>query len=296
MKIKIKKIEQPIITHNWNSLWVYHPCLVQYKNNFYIVYTGKRIKKGIAHQIGIAKSHDLIHWEKYKKNPILKEGERNLWDSDFVAHGYIFNNGKIFYMLYDGSKKGDWLEEIGIAKSRDLIHWEKYQKNPIFKIGSEGWEKRHVSRACLSHINGLNYLFYAGHDGARERIGIAKGKTIFALQRFLQETVLDVGKRGDWDEKSVSDPRIIRHKNTYLMFYSGIDRWGVERTGAAISRNLTLWKKYAGNPILDVSENSWDKISATRVDIKIINGTYYLFYSGRKNYFYDIGMAKLEIT
>lgn len=59
---------------------------------------------------------------------------------------------------------------------------------------------------------------------------------------------------------------------------------------------LTFVKKYEGNPILDVSKNSWDKISATRADIKKINGTYYMFYSGKRNYFYDIGMAKLEIV
>ncbi len=80
------------------------------------------------------------------------------------------------------------------------------------------------------------------------------------------------------------------------MFYSGIDRNGVERTGVAISSNLSTWKKYEGNPILDISEKSWDRISATRADIKKFHGHYYIFYSGRKNYFYDIGIAKMEIT
>src|SRR3989344_8873190 len=88
MKINVKKIKQPILAHSlskykvlrFDTLWAYHPCLGLYRNNFHILYTGKRIKNGIAHQIGIAKSKDLIHWEKYEKNPILLQGKEDAWD------------------------------------------------------------------------------------------------------------------------------------------------------------------------------------------------------------------------
>src|SRR3989338_4529938 len=167
MKIKVKKINHPILVHSlynwkplsWDALWVYHPCIVFYQNKYYMLYTGKGIGRGINHSIGLAISNNLRIWKKNKENPVFWEGEQGVWDSDFVAHGYVFRKGSMFYMLYDGSKKENWLEEIGIAKSKDLIHWEKYGKNPIFKIGSEWWENHHVSRACIFRANGWSYLY-----------------------------------------------------------------------------------------------------------------------------------------
>ena len=301
MKIEVQKIQKPILANGlqglnlfaFDSLWAYHPCVLEWKGKYYLFYTGKSAKKGIAHQIGLAESSDLIHWRKIKC-PILEEGRKGEWDSDFVAHSFVFQDKGKFYMLYDGSRKGKWLEEIGLAESSDLIHWEKYPKNPIFGVGKNWWEKRHVSRCFLFKENGIYYLYYAGHDGERERIGLAKGANIFSLKR-LEYPVLDVGKKGSFDEKSISDPRILKHDRKYLMFYSAIDAKGIERMGAAESLDLIHWKKYAKNPILNVSADGWDKISAARGDVKLFDKDLYLFYSGRRKYFYKIGMAKVSI-
>jgi len=303
MKIKIIKKEKPIIEKgirhfnffDWDSLWAYHPCVVEHNKKYYLIYTGKSIKMGVSHKIGIAVSKDLNSWQKLDNNPLLIEGKDGEWDNDFVAHAYVFKDKNKFYMLYDGSRKGDWLESIGLAESKNLTDWEKYAGNPIFTVGTNWWENRHVSRCCVFKENGVYYLYYAGHDGERERIGMAKGKSLFGLKRCFDRPVLNIGKKGEWDEESISDPKIIKYNKLYLMFYSGIDCRGIERTGLAISKDLFSWKKYKKNPILDVSVQSWDRISATRADIKIFNNRLYIFYSGKKNFFYNIGVASLQI-
>jgi predicted GH43/DUF377 family glycosyl hydrolase len=303
MKIKIKKVEKPIIEKgiehfkffDWDSLWVYHPCVVEHNKEFYLIYTGKSIKRGVSHKIGIAVSKDLNSWQKLDSNPLLNEGKDGEWDNDFVAHAYVFKDKDKFYMLYDGSKKGDWLESIGLAESKNLTDWKKYSGNPIFKVAANWWENHHVSRCCVFKENGVYYLYYAGHDGERERIGAARGESLLRLKRCFGRPILDIGKEGEWDEKSVSDPRVIKYNQTYLMFYSGIDNRGVERMGLAISNDLLSWKKYKKNPILDVSAQSWDKIAAARADIRIFRNRFYIFYSGKKNFFYNIGIAYLEI-
>ncbi len=303
MKIKIEKVEKPIIKQgikrfvffDWNSLWAYHPCVIEHNKKYYLIYTGKSLKIGISHKIGIAVSKDLNTWEELDNNPLFNEGKDGEWDSDFVAHAYVFKDGSKFYMLYDGSKKGNWLESIGLAESKNLIDWKKYIGNPIFTVATNWWENHHVSRCCVFKKNGMYHLYYAGHDGERERIGMAKGKSLLELKRFSDMPVLDVGKDGEWDEKSISDPRIIKYNNKYLMLYSGIDKKGIERAGLAISKNLLSWKKYRKNPILDVSAQSWDRTSSARADIKIFNNHIYIFYSGKKNFFYNIGVANLQI-
>lgn len=303
MKIITKKIAAPILKNSLSklklldkdSLWAYHPCVIKNGKNYYMFYTGKSLKKGISHHMLLAKSTDLKKWEKYKNPEIIKTGDNGVWDSDFLAHAFVFRDKGKFIMLYDGSPKNNWLEEIGIAESEDLINWKKYEKNPVFRTGTNRWEKRHVSRCCVYKREGNYYLYYAGHDGQRERIGLAKGKNLFQLKRFLDKPVLDVGNNNEWDEKSISDPRVFKYKNKYVMFYTGMDKVGLERIGAALSEDLVNWKKYKNNPILDVSRDGWDKISACRGDVKVFDDKIYLFYSGRNRFFYSVGLASIDI-
>lgn len=303
MKVKVTKTKYPVLKadienfklFSKDALWAYHPCVIKKNGKYYMFYTGKKIDRGIAHYACLAISDNLESWKK-KKPPIDPSKNKNEWDNGFIAHTFVFKDDSKFLMLYDGSKKGNWLEEIGLAESEDLLNWRKYERNPIFKVGKNWWDVRHVSRCCVFKEKGIYYLYYAGHDGQRERIGLAKGNSITNLRRFLKEPVLDVGKKGEWDEKSISDPKIIKYKDKYLMLYSGINAQGMEQSGFAISHDLIAWEKYENNPILQVSDNGWDKISASRADIKRINNKLYIFYSGKKKYFYNIGLAELEIV
>lgn len=303
MKITVTKGHSPILTAgimradvlSKDSLWAYHPVVVRSNDGYAMIYTGKQVGRGIQHYTLLATSTDLMTWRK--NGEVLKKGVADEWDSDFTAHGFIVKEKNGYSMLYDGSKNGDWLEEIGLAKSIDLVTWKKHPHNPIYKVDPESWwEWRHVSRCCILNHQGYRYMFYAGHDGTRERIGIARGKSLISLKRIQNEPVLDVGRKGTWDEKSISDPRVIVWNKRFIMLYSGIDRNGVERTGAAISSDLISWRKYRENPILDVSKDGWDKLSASRASLIEMHGKYYLFYSGKSTLFYHIGMAEVHIT
>mgnify|MGYP001607782762 CR=1 FL=1 len=307
MKIVVKKYSHPILTPGVmrgqlfapDALWAYHPVVVQpgtrTKVRYYMFYTGKSIGLGISHHTLLATSNNLTDWKK-EGSVVLPNGEEGEWDSDFTAHGFVFGEGETHSMLYDGSSVGDWLEEIGLAKSTDLHHWVKHIGNPVFTVGTSRWEKRHVSRSCVFTRNGTYYLYYAGHDGERERIGLATGKTIARINKRLPEPVLDLGNGGTWDEKSISDPRVIYWNGKFLMFYSGIDAKGIERTGIATSSDLIRWAKFSGNPILDVTPGAWDSISASRAFPFVENNHIRLFYSGRRKFLYHIGVAEVTIT
>lgn len=303
MKISVIKSPKPVLSHSLrnlsftskDSLWAYHPVVVEKGKKFYLFYTGKSLGMGISHHLLCAESEDLPVWKKNRAE-VLTTGEGKEWDSDFLAHSYVFQDKDRYRMLYDGSRKGNWLEEIGLAESRDLTSWRKDAGNPVFTVDKNSpWDWRHVSRCSIYKKDASYNLFYAGHDGVRERIGLARGKDITKLKRIQDKPVLDVGKEGTWDEKSISDPRVISWNGTYLMFYSGMDANGIERVGAAESKNLIDWQKYRGNPVLDISPGKWDAISASRASLFLSGKKLYIFYSGRKRFFYHIGMAEVEI-
>lgn len=303
MKVSIIKYPEPIITAGIfrgqlfapDALWAYHPVVVKKEKTYGMFYTGKSIGLGIRHHTLLATSNNLTDWKK-EASTVLPNGEEGEWDSDFTAHGYVFEEEKKFSMLYDGSRTGDWREEIGLAQSRDLVHWVKHVKNPIFRVGIFRWEKRHVSRCCIYKHEGTYYLYYAGHDGERECIGLATGTSLTKIAKRLSGPVLDVGGRGAWDEKSISDPRVIRWGGKFLMFYSGIDAKGIERTGVATSSDLIGWTKFVGNPILDVTPGGWDAVSASRAFPFTDGKKLFLFYSGRRKLFYSIGLAEVSIV
>jgi len=299
MKVVVIKYPTPILSAGilrgnvfaLDALWVYHPVAVQKGKQYFMFYSGKSIQPGIAHTTLLATSADLSHWTKH--GTMLTNGAAVEWDSDFTAHAYVFSEKNKYYMFYDGSSKGNWLEEIGLAESRDLLHWKKFSANPVFKAGREWWEKRHVSRCSVFKKNNKYYLFYAGHDGKRERIGLAIGSSLTKFLNRFPEPVLDVGKKGDWDEQSISDPRILAWKDKYLMFYSGFNASSKECTGLAVSLDLINWTKYTDNPILKCTPGAWDAISASRAFPLVKKEKIYLFYSGRKKFIYHIGLAEV---
>jgi beta-1,2-mannobiose phosphorylase / 1,2-beta-oligomannan phosphorylase len=87
--------------------------------------------------IWIATSEDKKTWTNIQDEPVLKKGP-GAYDSGAVASNQIIKyNGK-YYMYYHGSNDPSWnapgassVWSSNVAMSTDLIHWIKYQKNPI---------------------------------------------------------------------------------------------------------------------------------------------------------------------
>lgn len=289
---------------NWEGRWVYHPQIIKKKDKYYMFYTGKsgitflgNIKLQLRHDIGLATSKDLKKWERYRDNPIFSPSlSKNDWDSDLVAHSYVLEKGDQYYMFYDGSPQGGWKECIGIATSKDLINWVRNDKNPVLKGGSFWWDKIHVSRCCVTWGgNGYFYMFYAGNDGICERIGVARSKDLINWDKFIKEPVVNLGTKGSWDETYVSDPKVLKVKEHYLMSYTGY-KGNRGCIGLAYSQDLVKWTKFPLNPILEPGEvGSWDQDEAVRSDFVILDNQYYLFYTGKKYFFYSSGYAKVNI-
>jgi hypothetical protein len=65
--------------------------------------------------------------------------ELGAWDGLSLVTGRLFDDGEYVYMLYGGS--ADTVDEptqFGLARSKDLITWERHPGNPIFAGGAPG--------------------------------------------------------------------------------------------------------------------------------------------------------------
>ncbi|MFC5408700.1 glycosylase [Larkinella bovis] len=83
--------------------------------------------------VWLATSKDLKTWTNVQDEPVLNCGPE-AYDQFAVAANQIIHYKGFYYMYYHASAFKDWREwSTNLAVSSDLIHWKKYDKNPIVK-------------------------------------------------------------------------------------------------------------------------------------------------------------------
>jgi len=81
--------------------------------------------------IWLATSKDLKTWTNVQDEPVIKMGPDS-YDLFAVAMNQVIRYKGLYYGYYHASAFKDWHEwSTNIVVSSDLIHWKKYEKNPI---------------------------------------------------------------------------------------------------------------------------------------------------------------------
>jgi len=96
-------------------------------------------------------------------NPILVP--EYPWEGHCVEGASVIKKGEWMYMFYAGAYNNN-PQQIGVAKSKDGIKWEKMSNKPFLANGDPGsWN---YSESGHPHIyrapNGKTYLFYQGNN------------------------------------------------------------------------------------------------------------------------------------
>lgn len=80
--------------------------------------------------VWLATSKDRVVWTNVKDDPVLAMGDD--YDKTAVAINQIIKRDGVYYAVYHANKNTPWKDwTTCLARSRDLIHWEKYPGNPI---------------------------------------------------------------------------------------------------------------------------------------------------------------------
>jgi predicted GH43/DUF377 family glycosyl hydrolase len=75
---------------------------------------------------------------------------------------------------------------------------------------------------------------------------------------YEHNPVLVPGKQGSWDDLIVVLPYVIRYKDTFYMYYSGVSINGVSCIGLATSSDGFIFTKFEGNPVLIPDSKGFD--------------------------------------
>jgi hypothetical protein len=83
--------------------------------------------------VWLATSKDRRVWTNVQDTPVLALGPEP-YDQAAVALNQVVKRGGVYYAFYHANAQRPWKDwTSNIARSRDLVHWEKYPGNPIVK-------------------------------------------------------------------------------------------------------------------------------------------------------------------
>jgi sucrose-6-phosphate hydrolase SacC (GH32 family) len=81
--------------------------------------------------IWLATSKDRRVWTNVQDEPVLAKGP-DAYDKEAVAANQVVKRDGVYYTFYHATAHRPWKNWTScVARSRDLVHWEKYQGNPI---------------------------------------------------------------------------------------------------------------------------------------------------------------------
>ncbi len=108
--------------------------------------------------IWLATSKDMIVWTNVQDDPVIAMGPEP-YDKYAVAMNQVIKYNGLYYGYYHGSAYEDWREwSTNVAVSKDLIHWKKYESNPI--IGDD-------TSSGILVPDGDRFRLYSMHDKVR---------------------------------------------------------------------------------------------------------------------------------
>jgi len=119
--------DQPVLgpgeTDAWDSFEVTTPRLFERSGMFYMLYAGESdpARKDKPNAFGLARSYDLLTWERYPRNPVFRKGVPGEWDDGAIWFGTIFSWGDKLYLIYeagaeaDVTRAGPALTQVGLA-------------------------------------------------------------------------------------------------------------------------------------------------------------------------------------
>ena len=86
---------------------------------------------------GVAYSDDGLIWHRAKAEPILSVHDESIreWESGCIYQPWLIEiNGQYFNLYNAKASPPNWIEQIGLATSNDLLNWRRYSSNPVLKV------------------------------------------------------------------------------------------------------------------------------------------------------------------
>jgi predicted GH43/DUF377 family glycosyl hydrolase len=174
-----------------------------------------------AGRIGLARSRDGRRWRK-EPAPVLGYGPFESWDERVTADPYAIRIGGCLYLYYLGQDRAvPPRQRLGLARSKDGLHWERLRSNPVLEPGGPGaFDEAGLGEPAVWQSHGWYWMLYTGRDAAENRrLGLARSAD------GVHWTKLSAVFKGaePWDSKVICDPTVEVDGPTIRVWFGGGD-------------------------------------------------------------------------
>jgi len=188
----------------------------------YHAYPNQGLEQGAA-VIGLCRSKDLHNWTA--EPPCLKPEDGAPWEHGGLYKPCLVEYEGTYYIFYNAKNRTDsaWHEQTGVATSKDLKQWTRYEGNPVIRNGGPGSpDERFASDPCVLQDGKQWVLFYFGLDArgvARDLA--AAGPDLFHYTK-CDRILIDVGPKGSIDSAYAHKPSLIQYHGDLYHFYCAV--------------------------------------------------------------------------
>ena len=212
------------------------PRLVKIGSTYYLTYTGYNKREA---QLCLATSKDLLHWQR---QGVIMPANRGRWNVGWTKSGAILTEkvGGKYWMYYMADPAKD-VNEMGVAFSTDLLHWQEALDQPVLRRRPGQFDAKVVEPGPPPIMTSDGILLI--YNGADERTVYATGWVLFdkndptKVMARSDQPIFTVEQ--EW-EKLGQVPNVVfveglvRDGNRWLFYYGGADKYVGVATATAL--------------------------------------------------------------
>ena len=235
------------------------------------------------------KPHD---WSRDGATPVLSLGEKGKFDDQHIFAPHVIYQEGEYWMYYSGSqrcvdagtykgvakdpkqpeKSDQRLFKLGLAKSKDGVHFTRFSTEPVFSFGDDIHSI--VTAAILKNPDGSVHR----ENGKLRMYFAAVDFPLGTYKHYLYETTSSDGTHWAKPTLVMEDayaPCVIKENGKYRMWYSWIDKhpW---HTSHAESDDGTHWK-LTEKPCI-VMDQKWEVKDQVYPMVIKADGVYLMMY------------------
>ncbi len=145
---------------SWDESGIGDPYVIRAGRSYYMFYLG--MDRARQQKLGVAQSDDGVSWHKLRSNPILEPGGYGAFDAKGLGEPAVWAARGYYWMLYTG-RDGAEMRRLGLARSRDGVHWEKL---PMVIAGEQAWNSKVICDPTVIANGDRVTVWFGGGDEA----------------------------------------------------------------------------------------------------------------------------------
>ena len=273
-----KAKENPVISEQYGVLF---DVSVMHEEGLYKMWLSWRTER----PIGYCESKDGITWNA--PVTVLCPIAGSDWEADELNRPSVLKKDGVYYMWYSGQMRPyreNGVSFIGLATSRDGIHWTRCNGGRPVMVCTQEWENHAIMCPHVIYdetVCKFKMWYSGGNNHEPIAIGYAESCDGVIWEKYSANPILKPDPGYLWEQHKVCAGHVVKQDGWYYIFYIGHMHEERAQVGMARSKNgITDWEKHPENPIIAPDAGTWDGLSVYKPYVLWDGEKWIMWYNG----------------